>query len=82
MTPEQNEIFWAIADVQSFMNAVEKANRHANTLTPALQKTLKSWITCYSVILDQYDSPENKLEAEAQSAVDYTLEELKIEKSP
>lgn len=82
MTPEQNEIFWAIADVQSFMNAVEKANRHANTLTPALQKTLKSWITCYSVILDQFDSPDNKLEAEAQAAVDYTLELCGITKSP
>lgn len=82
MTPEQNEIFWAVADVQQFMNAVERANIQAGSLTPELKRILKSWITCYSVILNTYDTPENLLEAEAQAHVDILFEELKITKSP
>jgi len=82
MNPEQNEIFFAIADVNEFMFAVEKANMKNGGVPVHLQKVLKSWITCYSVILSLYETPEMNEDAQAQALVDHTLETLKIPKSP
>lgn len=81
MESERQEIFWAVADVQAFLNAVENANKKANTLTPELQQVLKSWITCYTVIISAYETMQNE-DNEAQNAVDSLLQSLGIAKFP
>ena len=82
MASERDEIFWAIANVQSFMDALRRERLQSGSIGPTLEQILKDWQTCYCVILDKYDSEENALEAEAQASVDILLETLKIEKSP
>lgn len=79
MASPNEEIFWALTTVHEVMNAVIIANKRAGI--PNVQQLERDWITLYTIVLNNVDK-DTKLELEAQEAVDFTLAQIGIAKSP
>lgn len=79
MASPNEEIFWALTTVHEVMNAVIIANKRAGI--PNVQQLERDWITLYTIVLNSVDK-DTKLELEAQEAVDFTLAQIGIAKSP
>lgn len=79
MASPNEEIFWALTTVHEVMNAVIVANKRAGI--PNVQQLERDWITLYTIVLNNVDK-DTKLELEAQEAVDFTLAQIGIAKSP
>lgn len=79
MASPNEEIFWALTNIHDVMSAVITANKRAGV--PATAQIERDWVTIYTVILNTVGK-DVSLDSEAQEAVDFTLSQLGIAKSP